>query len=72
MVRAKLEKIASKCDPNCRGWFISDASDGPRIERCDECADGSPDPIYDVEAERLPEAQALLAEIVTAEARVAE
>ena len=64
-VRAILKSIPEedRCDPKCLGYIISDAGNGPQIERCDECCGHLPDDKYlnDCDVSQLPEAQELLA-----------
>lgn len=54
--RVAAAPASHKCYAECPGWIISDAGEGPEIERCDECRTI----VTDQHASLLPEAQAAL------------
>ena len=62
-LKAKIAQlpVEQRCHAECPTWCISDTPHGLKIQSCDACWHGAPDPLTDDEATVLPEAQARLA-----------
>lgn len=70
-VRTRLAWLAAqpkvdRCSPTCAGWFVADRDSlgDSKIQRCDECWSGRPDPLHDADVARLPEARIALREAI--------